>query len=165
MPYIGRGVARGQNREIDDISGSFNGTLTTFDLEVSGIAVAPASSSQLTVSVGGVIQNPSVDYTVANSQITFTTAPGSGLDFFAVMQGDSVDINTPADGTVTEAKLASNFTGATGGAGNHVFFLNEQTVDTSYTIPTDRNAHSAGPITINSGVTVTIPSSSSWVVI
>lgn len=165
MPYIGRGVARGQNREIDDISGSFNGTLTTFDLEVSGIAVSPASTSQLTVSVGGVIQNPSVDYTVANSQITFTTAPGSGLSFFAVMQGDSVDINTPADGTVTEAKLASNFTGATGGAGNHVFFLNEQTVDTSYTIPTNRNAHSAGPITINSGVTVTIPSSSSWVVI
>jgi hypothetical protein len=152
--YIGRGIARGQNREIDDISGSFNGSLATFDLEVSGIAVAPASTSQLLVSVGGVIQNPSVDYTVANTQITFTTAPANGLSFFAVMQGDQVDINTPGDGTVTEAKLASNFTGATGGAGNHVF-----------TIPTNRNAMSAGPITINSGITVTIPSSSSWVVI
>ena len=115
--------------------------------------------------MGGVIQNPSVDYTVANTQITFTTPPANGLSFFAVMQGDQVDINTPGDGTVTEAKLASDFTGATGGAGNHVFFLNEKTVDTSYTIPTDRNAHSAGPITINSGVTVTIPSSSSLVVI
>ena len=93
--YIGRGVARGQNREIDDISGSFNGSLATFDLEVSGIAVAPASTSQLLVSVGGVIQNPSVDYTIANTQITFTTPPANGLSFFAVMQGDQVDINTP----------------------------------------------------------------------
>ena len=57
------------------------------------------------------------------------------------MQGDAADINTPADGTVTEAKLAST-TGATGGAGNHVFFLNEQNVDTDFTIPTNRNAMS-----------------------
>ena len=163
--YIGRGVARGQNREIDDISSSFNGTLVDFNLRVSGIAVYPASTNQLFVSVGGVLQNPSTDYTVSGDQITFTTAPTNGLTFFAIMQGDAVDINTPADGTVTEAKLASNFTGATGGAGNHVFFLNEQNVDTDFTIPTNRNAMSAGPITIDTGSTVTIPSSSSWVVI
>ena len=163
--YIGRGIARGQNREIDDISGSFNGSLATFDLEVSGIAVAPASTSQLFGICWRCYSKPSVDYTVANTQITFTTAPANGLSFFAVMQGDQVDINTPGDGTVTEAKLASNFTGATGGAGNHVFFLNEQNVDTDFTIPTNRNAMSAGPITIDSGVTVTVPSSSSWVVI
>lgn len=165
MAYIGRGVARGQNREIDDISGSFNGVLVDFNLRVSGTAVYPASTNQLFVSVGGVLQNPSTDYTVSGDQITFTTAPTASLSFFAIMQGDAVDINTPADGTVTEAKLASDFTGATGGAGNHVFFLNEQTVDTNYTIPTNRNALSAGPITINTGITVTIPSSSSWVVI
>ena len=165
MSYIGRQPARGQNREIDDISGSFNGTLTSFDLEVSGTAVYPASTNQLFVSVGGVMQNPSTDYTVSGAQITFTTAPASGLDFFAIMQGDAVDINTPADGSVTEAKLASNFTGATGGAGNHVFLLNEQAVDTDYTIPTGKNAGSFGPCTVNSGVTVTIPSGSTWTVI
>ena len=165
MSYIGRQPARGQNREIDDISGSFNGSLVTFNLRVSGTAVYPASTSQLVVSVGGVIQNPSVDYTVSGDQITFTTAPASSLDFFAIMQGDAVDINTPADGSVTKEKLASDFTGATGGSGNHVFFLNEQSVTTDYTIPTNRNALSAGPITIDTGITVTIPSSSSWVVV
>jgi hypothetical protein len=165
VSYIGRQPARGQNREIDDISGSFNGSLVTFNLRVSGTAVYPASTSQLVVSVGGVIQNPSVDYTVSGDQITFTTAPASSLDFFAIMQGDAVDINTPADGSVTEAKLASNFTGATGGAGNHVFLLNEQAVDTDYTIPTGKNAGSFGPCTVNSGVTVTIPSGSTWTVI
>ena len=165
MSYIGRQPARGQNREIDDISGSFNGILTSFNLRVSGTAVYPASTNQLFVSVGGVMQNPSTDYTVAGDQVTFTTAPASGLSFFALMQGDAVDINTPADGTVTSAKLASDFTGATGGAGNHVFLLNEQTVNTDYTIPSNRNALSAGPITIDTGVTVTIPATSAWVIV
>lgn len=165
MSYIGRQPARGQNREIDDISGSFNGILTSFNLRVSGTAVYPASTNQLFVSVGGVMQNPSTDYTVSGDQVTFTTAPASGLSFFALMQGDAVDINTPADGTVTSAKLASDFTGATGGAGNHVFLLNEQTVNTNYTIPSNRNALSAGPITIDTGVTVTIPATSAWVIV
>ena len=165
MSYIGRQPARGQNREIDDISGSFNGILTSFNLRVSGTAVYPASTNQLFVSVGGVMQNPSTDYTVSGDQVTFTTAPASGLSFFALMQGDAVDINTPADGTVTSAKLASNFTGATGGAGNHVFLLNEQTVNTDYTIPSNRNALSAGQITIDTGVTVTIPATSAWVIV
>ena len=107
MSYIGRQPTRGQNREIDDISGSFNAILTSFNLTVSGIAVYPASTNQLFVSVGGVLQNPSTDYTVSGNQVTFTTAPASGLKFFAIMQGDSVDINTPADGTVTESKLGS----------------------------------------------------------
>ena len=165
MSYIGRQPARGQNREIDDISGSFNGILTSFNLRVSGTAVYPASTNQLFVSVGGMMQNPSTDYTVSGDQVTFTTAPASGLSFFALMQGDAVDINTPADGTVTSAKLASDFTGATGGAGNHVFLLNEQTVNTDYTIPSNRNALSAGPITIDTGVTVTIPATSAWVIV
>lgn len=111
------------------------------------------------------MQNPSTDYTVSGDQVTFTTAPASGLSFFALMQGDAVDINTPADGTVTSAKLASDFTAATGGAGNHVFLLNEQTVNTDYTIPSNRNALSAGPITIDTGVTVTIPATSAWVIV
>ena len=107
MAYIGRQPTRGQNREIDDISGSFNAILTSFDLTVSGTAVYPASTNQLFVSVGGVLQNPSTDYTISADKVTFTTAPASGLSFFAIMQGDTVDINTPADGSVTEAKLGS----------------------------------------------------------
>ena len=38
-------------------------------------------------------------------------------------------------------------------------------VNTSYTLPTDYNAHCVGPITINSGVAVTIPSGQRWVVL
>jgi len=55
--------------------------------------------------------------------------------------------------------------GATGGGGDQVFIENDQTVTTNYTITTGKNAVSAGPIAIDSGVTVTIPSGSSWVVV
>lgn len=55
--------------------------------------------------------------------------------------------------------------GATGASGNPVFYENDQTVTGNYTITTNRNAMSAGPITVNSGVTVTIPAGSVWTIV
>lgn len=55
--------------------------------------------------------------------------------------------------------------GAKGGGNDHVFWQNDQTVTTSYTITAAQNAMSAGPITINSGATVTVPSGTTWTVI
>jgi hypothetical protein len=55
--------------------------------------------------------------------------------------------------------------GATGGGGDQVFIQNGQTVTTDYTITTNYNAGTFGPVSINSGVTVTIPTGSVWTVI
>ena len=55
--------------------------------------------------------------------------------------------------------------GATGGGSDDIFIENGQTVTTNYTISTNKNAMSTGPITINSGITVTVPSGSNWVVL
>jgi hypothetical protein len=55
--------------------------------------------------------------------------------------------------------------GATGGGSDDIFIENGQTVTTNYTISTNKNAMSTGPISINSGITVTIPSGSNWVVL
>jgi hypothetical protein len=55
--------------------------------------------------------------------------------------------------------------GATGGGSDEIFIENGQTVTTNYSIPSSKNAMSTGPITINSGVTVTVPSGSNWVVL
>lgn len=55
--------------------------------------------------------------------------------------------------------------GATGAGGDQVFLENGQTVTTSYTLSTGKNAVSAGPITINSGATVTVPSGQTWVIV
>jgi hypothetical protein len=55
--------------------------------------------------------------------------------------------------------------GATGGGTDQVFYENGQTITTNYTISTNRNAVTAGPVTINNGVTVTIPNNSVWVIV
>jgi hypothetical protein len=55
--------------------------------------------------------------------------------------------------------------GATGGGSDEVFVENGQTVTSNYTLTTNKNAMSVGPITVNSGVTVTVPTGSNWVVL
>ena len=85
MAYIGAEPLPGQNREVDDISSSFNGSNTAFTLQVSSVNVSPETANNIIVSLGGVIQNPGTDYTIAASTITFTTAPASGLSFFWII--------------------------------------------------------------------------------
>ncbi len=55
--------------------------------------------------------------------------------------------------------------GATGGGADTVFIENSQTVTVNYTLSTNKNAVSAGPVTVNAGVTVTVPSGASWVIV
>ena len=55
--------------------------------------------------------------------------------------------------------------GATGGGGNSVFFENDQTVTVDYTIPGNKNAGTFGPITVDSGVTVTVSSGAVWSIV
>ena len=57
-------------KELDDISSGFNGSTTQFNLRVSSSAVEPVSDAQILISVGGVMQNPTNDYTVSGSTIT-----------------------------------------------------------------------------------------------
>lgn len=55
--------------------------------------------------------------------------------------------------------------GAKGGGDNAVFFENDVTVTNSYTITSGKNAVTAGPITINDGVVVTVPDGSAWSIV
>jgi len=105
MPYLGVAPNPRENREVDDISGSFNGSTTAFTLQSGGSNVSPGKDTAIIVSLGGVVQNPGTDYTIAASTITFTTAPASGLTFFGVVLAQSIDIETVADNTVTTAKI------------------------------------------------------------
>jgi len=170
VPYLGRQIARGQNRKIDDVSSSFNGGTATFNLRVDGDPVYPASTQQLFVSVGGVMQSPGTDFTVSGDQVTFTTAPAGGLSFFALMQGDAVDINTPGDGTVTTskigddqitgAKLADNITIATtstvSDAAGNLRDIPQNAKTSAYVLVIgDAGKHisiTTGGVTVNSGI-------------
>jgi hypothetical protein len=55
--------------------------------------------------------------------------------------------------------------GATGGGTDEIFIENGQTVTSNYTITASKNAGTFGPITVNSGVTVTVPSGSTWSIV
>lgn len=55
--------------------------------------------------------------------------------------------------------------GATGGSTDQIFYLNQQTVTTSYSIPSGQNAGTFGPVSVDSGATVTIPSGSTWSIV
>ena len=107
MAYIGPEPNPGQNREVDDISSSFNGSTTAFTLQVNSQNVSPGSSNAIIVSLGGVVQNPGTDYTVAASTLTFTTAPASGLSFFGLVLGQQIDTEGTADGSITLAKFVN----------------------------------------------------------
>jgi len=111
------------------------------------------------VYLNGVLLNAS-DYT-ANNETTVVLAS-------AAISGDIVEII--AFNVVSVA--ASGYSGYSGysginGAGvtNGVFIENETVVTTNYTMPAGKNAESVGPITINPGVTVTIPNGQRWVVL
>ena len=55
--------------------------------------------------------------------------------------------------------------GATGAGTDEIFWENDQTVTASYTITANKNAMTAGPVAINAGVTVTVPTGSAWTVV
>jgi len=55
--------------------------------------------------------------------------------------------------------------GATGGGVDDAFYENTNTITTNYTITTGKNAMTGGPVTINSGIVVTVPSGSYWTVV
>jgi hypothetical protein len=83
---------------------------------------------------------------------------------------------SPASGMIRYNTTTSSFEGygsawgaigggATGGGTDGWALEHDNTVTTSYTISTGKNVVSAGPLTIKSGATVTVPSGSTWVIV
>ena len=118
--YIGNSPANiGNYQVVDDISSTFNGVLTSFALTASSLAINPAKSGQLLVSINGVLQEPddtgTEGFKVSGSNIVFSSAPATGSTFWAVFQGQNVDIGTPSDGVVGTAQMSSAELALTGG--------------------------------------------------
>ena len=123
MAYIGSQPTVGLVVKLNDIASSFNSILNTFQLSIPpggvGNNFTPGSVYQIIVSLNGVIQNPNIDYILNGSQITFTTAPASGLTCFIIALGQSINVGTPGAGTVTTSSFGAltsiPFTGSTSG--------------------------------------------------
>jgi len=85
-----------------------DGSTTTFALTnvLDSAAVAPGSENNVICSVSGVIQAPGSAFSINNTNIVFSAAPTSTdvVDFILVL-GQTIDIGTPSDNTVTMAKI------------------------------------------------------------
>ena len=107
---------------------------------------------------------------VTDAKFNGTVGIAGTLTYEDVTNIDAIGIITARAGiNVTGGTITGDGSGLTGlpagapvgGAStNTVFFENDNSVDVSYTITTDRNAMAAGPIAIKAGVTITVPSGS-----
>ena len=98
---------------------------------------------------------------IARGKIIYGDSSGNP----AVLAVGTADQVLKSDGTdISWGTAAAGASGGNSGA-NAVFWENQQTVTHDYTISNNTNAGSFGPITINSGVTVTVGSGENWTVI
>jgi len=151
MAYVGQAPKTGAYQILDDISGSFTGsTPGPFNLTVSGTAISPGNEQSCLISISGVLQDPAA-YTISGSQITFTSNPASSDTFFGSVLGNTFDIGTPTDATVTAGSLATTF-----------FVKNNQTWN-NISMTGSNNGALVGPVTVSG--TITIPSGSTFVIL
>lgn len=135
--------------------------------------LTPSTATTGAITLAGILA-------VANGGTGVTTSTGSGSNVLSTSPTLVTPLlGTPTSGTLTNctgytfANIASKPTtlsgyGITDGASNAAngcIQLNNQTISNNYTFSAGQNGVSAGPITINSGVTVTVPSGSTWVIV
>jgi trimeric autotransporter adhesin len=167
---------------------SGNGVQTVFTM-----SVAPPDAASTLVAISGVVQAPA-NYGVSGTTLTFTDAPPSGSNNISVrylgVSASTVNASTITVGVLAPAYggtgltspgtagnvLTSNGTAWTSSApaGGGQFFgnaavktiaYNPNTIGENLTVTSGNNGYSAGPVTINSGFTVTIQSNAVWKII
>ena len=151
MPYVGKTPVSGSFKALDDISSSFNGSNTTFNLTSSGVAVYPKNEYNIEVHISSIQQKPITAYSIVNNTIVFTSAPLATDTFFGKILGDVGTINGVADATIGASSLSTSF-----------FVKNSQTL-TGLSLTGSENALLVGSVTISG--TISIPSGSTVVIL
>jgi predicted secreted protein len=134
----------------------------------SGQALVTDASGNLSFAAAGA--TISSDTATNTDFLLYFAATTSGA--LTAVKQDSGLIYNPSTGTLTSAAFAGDGSaltgisaGATGGGSDEIFYENGQTVTTNYTITDGKNAMSAGPVTINTGVAVTVGTGETWTVV
>lgn len=114
MPYIGRNTDKLSNVEVlDNIT--FDGS-QSYTLQKNSVNFTPSSANTILISIDGVVQ--AGNFTVSGSTIDFGVAIASSSTCDFILHYGVGLITTPADGTITDAKLAASA-------------INSQTAETS----------------------------------
>ena len=156
MSTLGKSPQFGIYQRMDAITGTSDSSYT---LKINTIPQPNFIAEQLIVSVNGVIQSPNSAYTVNGSVITCSEAIDSSdaIDFITAM-GHAHSTNTVSDNVITASKLNDAI-----GITSTPVRKNRNSISTGFTLDSNDNAMVAGPITIDSGVSVVINGSMSIV--
>ena len=168
-------------------------TITAADIATDAVGSAEIAANAVStahISTGAVTTAKIADGTIltadlADHQITDQKLASNSVTT-ARINSSAVTTAKIADGAVTNAKIASGISsskltgalpaidgssltgisaGAQGGGSDEIFWCNGTNVTADFTIPNGKNAMSAGPITINNNVTVTVGSGETWTVV
>ena len=156
MSTLGKSPQFGIYQRMDAITGTSDSSYT---LKINTVPQPNFIAEQLIVSINGVIQSPNSAYTVNGSVITFSEVIDStdAIDFITAM-GHAHSTNTVSDNTITAVKLNDAI-----GITSTPVRKNRNSISTGFTLDSNDNAMVAGPITIDSGVSVVINGSMSIV--
>ena len=138
-----------------------NNTLADISTAITG-SIAADGQTPITGALVGIGDTVSFGGT---GQITLpagTTAQRSGSPYAGMIRYNTTYAQFEGYTDGTWAQVGG---GATGGGGDQVFVENARIVTTDYTLSTGKSAESVGPITIQTGVVVTIPSDERWVIL
>ena len=106
------------------------------------------------------------EMTLGNANINHVRIPGIGVSFSeggAVIAGVVTATSFSGDGSSLSNLPAGAPVG--GASTNTVFFENDKAVAVNYQVTSTKNAMSAGPIAINAGIAVTVPSGCAWTIV
>ena len=156
-------AALGGTTSLNATSGSATLTYTQYRPLIFNVTGAISADVTYTIpsGVGGqwVVNNATT--TSNGSRVIF--ASGGGGSNQVAPRGAQVAIACNGTDVWTVSSVGSSV--PTGGGTDAIFYNNGQTVTTDYTIPTNNNSGTFGPLVINSGITVTVPSGSTWSII
>ena len=107
MAYIGRGIENLLNtQKLDAITPATATGAGPYNLTQNSVAFVPASADSLVISIDGVIQYG--NFTISGSTVTFSAALNDSNTCDFIYQMGTGLLNTPVDGSVNTAQLASN---------------------------------------------------------